>query len=130
MQPYICTCAVLFTTQARDVFGVENMAGLCGAYGVGHVRYPTSGCNSVEEAQVDRISGTPELLESDRLSRSNCCRLCVFDVVWGVEDVALQGELSRLFDGTKKWNVDTLILVCETTKPGQSARCCSVRCLS
>eukprot|EP00903_Cladosiphon_okamuranus_P018779 g17276.t1 len=39
---------------ARDVFGVENMAGLCGTYGVGHVRYPTSGCNSVEEAQPFR----------------------------------------------------------------------------
>lgn len=38
--------------QARDVFGVENMAGLRGSYGVGHVRYPTSGCNSAEEAQV------------------------------------------------------------------------------
>lgn len=38
--------------QARDVFGVENMAALRGAYGVGHVRYPTSGCNGVEEAQV------------------------------------------------------------------------------
>ncbi|CAM9934303.1 unnamed protein product [Laminaria digitata] len=39
---------------ARDVFGVENMSGLCGAYGVGHVRYPTSGCNSVEEAQASK----------------------------------------------------------------------------
>ncbi|CAB1119142.1 unnamed protein product [Ectocarpus sp. CCAP 1310/34] len=39
---------------ARDVFGVESMAGLRGAYGVGHVRYPTSGCNSVEEAQPFR----------------------------------------------------------------------------
>ena len=27
----------------------------CGAYGVGHVRYPTSGCNSVEEAQASEI---------------------------------------------------------------------------
>ncbi|CAN0131564.1 unnamed protein product, partial [Ectocarpus sp. 13 AM-2016] len=40
--------------QARDVFGAESMAGLRGAYGVGHVRYPTSGCNSVEEAQPFR----------------------------------------------------------------------------
>ncbi|CAM9861587.1 unnamed protein product [Scytosiphon promiscuus] len=30
------------------------MAGLSGAYGVGHVRYPTSGCNTVEEAQPFR----------------------------------------------------------------------------
>lgn len=56
-----CTCNVIrdaiahvSVLQARDVFGVESMAGLRGAYGVGHVRYPTSGCNSVEEAQVSR----------------------------------------------------------------------------
>ncbi|CAM9811340.1 unnamed protein product, partial [Discosporangium mesarthrocarpum] len=36
---------------ARDVFSVERMLELQGAYGVGHVRYPTSGRNSVEEAQ-------------------------------------------------------------------------------
>lgn len=39
------------------------MAGLCGAYGVGHVRYPTSGCNSVEEAQVDNTHMLLNLLQ-------------------------------------------------------------------
>ncbi|CAM9979721.1 unnamed protein product [Ascophyllum nodosum] len=39
---------------ARDVFCAERMVGLCGAYGVGHVRYPTSGLNTVEEAQPFR----------------------------------------------------------------------------
>lgn len=49
---HVTSFVVLYPSQARDVFGAENMADLRGSFGVGHVRYPTSGCNSVEEAQA------------------------------------------------------------------------------
>lgn len=52
-EPLVILVFVSPSPQARDVFGLENMADLRGSYGVGHVRYPTSGCNSVEEAQVN-----------------------------------------------------------------------------
>lgn len=35
----------------RDVFSQENMVGLHGNMGIGHVRYPTAGCDSSAEAQ-------------------------------------------------------------------------------
>jgi len=35
----------------RDVFGEQHMALLRGNAGIGHVRYPTAGCDSAEEAQ-------------------------------------------------------------------------------
>lgn len=35
----------------RDVFRTKNMIRLKGNMGIGHVRYPTAGCNSIEEAQ-------------------------------------------------------------------------------
>lgn len=35
----------------RDVFDDENMQYLSGHAGIGHVRYPTAGCDGVEEAQ-------------------------------------------------------------------------------
>lgn len=35
----------------RDVFRTKNVARLKGNMGIGHVRYPTAGCSSVEEAQ-------------------------------------------------------------------------------
>ena len=35
----------------RDVFSVEHMLSLKGHMGIGHVRYPTAGCNSAAEAQ-------------------------------------------------------------------------------
>ncbi|MBF0254983.1 MAG: amidophosphoribosyltransferase [Gammaproteobacteria bacterium] len=36
---------------ARDVFSHEQMVGLQGNMGIGHVRYPTAGCSSSAEAQ-------------------------------------------------------------------------------
>jgi glutamine phosphoribosylpyrophosphate amidotransferase len=35
----------------RDVFAKQHMALLRGGAGIGHVRYPTAGCDSAEEAQ-------------------------------------------------------------------------------
>lgn len=35
----------------RDVFGAELMDGLTGDIGIGHVRYPTAGCDRPDEAQ-------------------------------------------------------------------------------
>ncbi len=35
----------------RDVFHTKHMIGLTGRMGIGHVRYPTAGCNSSAEAQ-------------------------------------------------------------------------------
>lgn len=35
----------------RDVFSVEHMLNLKGHMGIGHVRYPTAGCDSAAEAQ-------------------------------------------------------------------------------
>lgn len=35
----------------RDVFNVQHMVNLKGHMGIGHVRYPTAGCDSVAEAQ-------------------------------------------------------------------------------
>ena len=35
----------------RDVFSVEHMLSLKGHMGIGHVRYPTAGCDSAAEAQ-------------------------------------------------------------------------------
>ncbi|MBR9812988.1 amidophosphoribosyltransferase [bacterium] len=35
----------------RDVFSQDNMIGLLGNMGIGHVRYPTAGCDSSAEAQ-------------------------------------------------------------------------------
>lgn len=35
----------------RDVFNVEHMLNLKGKMGIGHVRYPTAGCDSAAEAQ-------------------------------------------------------------------------------
>ena len=35
----------------RDVFGQQDMLELRGDIGIGHVRYPTSGCDSASEAQ-------------------------------------------------------------------------------
>ena len=39
------------TGLVRDVFGMEEMASLKGQAGIGHVRYPTAGSDSREEAQ-------------------------------------------------------------------------------
>ena len=35
----------------RDVFGQTAMSGLSGSIGIGHVRYPTAGCDRPDEAQ-------------------------------------------------------------------------------
>src|SRR5262252_2265189 len=35
----------------RDVFQQDHMLELRGNYGIGHVRYPTAGCDSASEAQ-------------------------------------------------------------------------------
>lgn len=35
----------------RDVFGERSVAGLTGDVGIGHVRYPTAGCDRPDEAQ-------------------------------------------------------------------------------
>ncbi|MEM7054735.1 MAG: amidophosphoribosyltransferase [Pseudomonadota bacterium] len=35
----------------RDVFGQDAMSGLSGSIGIGHVRYPTAGCDRPDEAQ-------------------------------------------------------------------------------
>ena len=35
----------------RDVFGEEHMRQLVGNAGIGHVRYPTAGCDGADEAQ-------------------------------------------------------------------------------
>jgi amidophosphoribosyltransferase len=35
----------------RDVFGQQQMLGLRGNVGIGHVRYPTAGCDAASEAQ-------------------------------------------------------------------------------
>ena len=35
----------------RDVFGQQDMLELRGDIGIGHVRYPTAGCDSASEAQ-------------------------------------------------------------------------------
>jgi glutamine phosphoribosylpyrophosphate amidotransferase len=37
--------------QVRDVFQERHMLGLKGNMGIGHVRYPTAGCDSPAEAQ-------------------------------------------------------------------------------
>ena len=39
------------TGLVRDVFGQRHMLQLAGNIGIGHVRYPTAGCDSADEAQ-------------------------------------------------------------------------------
>lgn len=59
----------------RDVFSAASMAGLTGDVGIGHVRYPTAGCDHPEEAQPMYVNApcgialghNGNLINSDRL---------------------------------------------------------------
>jgi len=60
----------------RDVFGEDSMIGLNGNVGIGHVRYPTAGCDRPDEAQPIYVNSpfgialghNGNLINSDRLS--------------------------------------------------------------
>jgi amidophosphoribosyltransferase len=60
----------------RDVFGEKAVAGLTGEVGIGHVRYPTAGCDRPDEAQPMYVNSpcgialghNGNLINSDRLS--------------------------------------------------------------
>jgi len=60
----------------RDVFGEEAMVGLSGEIGIGHVRYPTAGCDRPDEAQPMYVNSpcgialghNGNLINSERLS--------------------------------------------------------------
>jgi len=60
----------------RDVFGESSLAGLDGELGIGHVRYPTAGCDRPDEAQPMYVNSpcgialghNGNLINSDRLS--------------------------------------------------------------
>jgi amidophosphoribosyltransferase len=60
----------------RDVFSEEAVAGLNGEVGIGHVRYPTAGCDQPDEAQPMFVNSpcgialghNGNLINSDRLS--------------------------------------------------------------
>lgn len=70
------------------MFGVDSMAGLCGSYGVGHVRYPTSGLNTVEEAQV-------YLTEIRMFDKANRSRQSEKMLVIGWEEEEVKGNLTK-----------------------------------
>ncbi len=61
---------------ARDVFSEEAVSGLTGEVGIGHVRYPTAGCDRPDEAQPMYVNSpcgialghNGNLINSDRLS--------------------------------------------------------------
>jgi len=60
----------------RDVFSEESVAGLTGETGIGHVRYPTAGCDQPDEAQPMYVNSpcgialghNGNLINSERLS--------------------------------------------------------------
>jgi amidophosphoribosyltransferase len=60
----------------RDVFGEHSVAGLTGDVGIGHVRYPTAGCDRPDEAQPMYVNSpfgialghNGNLTNADRLS--------------------------------------------------------------
>ncbi len=60
----------------RDVFGEQSLAGLNGEVGIGHVRYPTAGCDRPDEAQPMYVNSpcgialghNGNLINSERLS--------------------------------------------------------------
>ncbi|MBB6085822.1 amidophosphoribosyltransferase [Wenzhouxiangella marina] len=60
----------------RDVFGEQSVAGLTGDIGIGHVRYPTAGCDRPDETQPMYVNSpcgialghNGNLINSDRLS--------------------------------------------------------------
>ncbi|RFF30058.1 amidophosphoribosyltransferase [Wenzhouxiangella sediminis] len=61
----------------RDVFSEEAVTGLTGEVGIGHVRYPTAGCDQPDEAQPMYVNSpcgialghNGNLINSERLSR-------------------------------------------------------------
>ncbi|NEZ03360.1 amidophosphoribosyltransferase [Wenzhouxiangella sp. XN201] len=61
----------------RDVFSEEDVAALTGPIGIGHVRYPTAGCDQPDEAQPMYVNSpcgialghNGNLINSERLSR-------------------------------------------------------------
>ena len=61
---------------ARDVFSEDAVSGLTGEVGIGHVRYPTAGCDRPDEAQPMYVNSpcgialghNGNLINSDRLS--------------------------------------------------------------
>jgi amidophosphoribosyltransferase len=60
----------------RDVFGEQSLSGLNGEVGIGHVRYPTAGCDRPDEAQPMYVNSpcgialghNGNLINSERLS--------------------------------------------------------------
>lgn len=62
----------------RDVFAPELMRGLTGSVGIGHVRYPTAGCDRPDEAQPMYVNApwgialghNGNLVNSERLAES------------------------------------------------------------
>lgn len=60
----------------RDVFTEETVSGLTGEFGIGHVRYPTAGCEHPDEAQPMYVNSpcgialghNGNLINSERLS--------------------------------------------------------------
>lgn len=61
----------------RDVFSEDDVAALTGPIGIGHVRYPTAGCDQPDEAQPMYVNSpcgialghNGNLINSERLSR-------------------------------------------------------------